>query len=70
MVANDVEMIQESMLNQLLKELNGNVQLPGCIKIISYLRRMNKFTESELRIKFLIVSFQVNFKYFYLNIQI
>lgn len=53
------------MIAQIMKEMNNNLQLPDCIKLVGYLRRTNRFTETELRINFLMardVWFQTSLK--------
>ncbi len=52
-VLHDVHSSSVWMLNQLLVRLKGPVQLPECLKIIGYIRRMSAFNETQLRLKFL-----------------
>ncbi|RWS02123.1 conserved oligomeric Golgi complex subunit 8-like protein, partial [Dinothrombium tinctorium] len=52
-VCREANECKEYMTNQLTKELYTNTQLPNCLKIINCLRKLEAFTETELRIKFL-----------------
>ncbi|ELR22393.1 golgi family protein, putative [Acanthamoeba castellanii str. Neff] len=49
-IATDVDKSREMMINQLHHKLRDNMALPGCLRAISHLRRMNLYNETQLRI--------------------
>lgn len=52
-LAADVKQITQTMLTQLLQRLRSNIQLPECLRVIGYLRRLGVFSEHDIRLQFL-----------------
>ncbi|KAF5937932.1 hypothetical protein HYC85_025438 [Camellia sinensis] len=52
-LAAEVKQTTQSLLSQLLQKLQSNIQLPECLRIIGYLRRIGVFSEYEMRLQFL-----------------
>ncbi|XP_058833189.1 conserved oligomeric Golgi complex subunit 8 [Topomyia yanbarensis] len=48
-----VEAAWHTMLMQLLSQLRTDLQLPKCLQVVGYLRRMQAFSTAELKLKFL-----------------
>lgn len=52
-LAEEVRLSTQSMLTQLLQRLRSNIQLPECMRVIGYLRRLAVFSEHEMQLQFL-----------------
>ena len=40
------------MLSQLHSKLRDNIQLPVCLRVISHLRRLRVYSETQLRVRY------------------
>ena len=49
----DVERSLSLMQGQLLDSLRASIQLPACLRVVGFLRRMECFSPAELRLRFL-----------------
>ncbi|XP_005184797.1 conserved oligomeric Golgi complex subunit 8 [Musca domestica] len=52
-IVHSVESLWHTMLVQLVAQLRTDLQLPKCLQIVGYLRRMQAFGTNELKLKFL-----------------
>lgn len=52
-VSQEVQSCTRLMLVQLIAQLKMPAQLPHCLKVVGYLKRMGVFSEEEIRLKFL-----------------
>lgn len=52
-IVRSVEALWHTMLVQLVAQLRMDLQLPKCLQIVGYLRRMQAFGNKELKLKFL-----------------
>ncbi|EDW63400.1 conserved oligomeric Golgi complex subunit 8 [Drosophila virilis] len=52
-IVRSVEALWHTMLVQLVAQMRMDLQLPKCLQIVGYLRRMQAFGDNELKLKFL-----------------
>ncbi|CAG8447593.1 10770_t:CDS:1 [Acaulospora colombiana] len=53
-IEQEVKQTTQIMLSKLITLLSQQIKLPGCLKVIGYLRRMEAFDEAELQLVFLL----------------
>lgn len=52
-IVSEVDAAWWALMHQLIAALRTDLQLPRCLQVVGYLRRMQIFSEAELRLKFL-----------------
>lgn len=52
-ICDQVDQASQRMLNQLITLLSGAVKLPLCIRVIGYLKRLDVYSDSDLKWVFL-----------------
>lgn len=52
-IVGEVDAAWWTLLHQLIATFRTDMQLTQCLQVVGYLRRMQTFSESELRLKFL-----------------
>lgn len=52
-IVQEINRTTHGILQQLREQLRGQLQLPTCLRVVSYLRRLGLFEEQELRAEFL-----------------
>ena len=54
MIRDQAKAVIRVFLEQLLARLRSSIQLPECLRVIGYLRRLGAFSEREMRLQFLV----------------